>query len=197
MHLGKNVTVGDYVIIGLPPNDTKDGELQTVIGDHSIIRSHSIIYAGTKIGNHFHTGHHVTIREHTKIGDNVSIGTSSCIEHHVNIENNVRIHSNAFIPEYSKLLNHCWIGPNVVLTNAKYPNAPDTKTSLNGVTIGNDAKIGANVTILPGINIGAHSLVGAGSVVVKDVSINHVVVGNPAKSIKMIDLLASYNMEEE
>jgi UDP-3-O-[3-hydroxymyristoyl] glucosamine N-acyltransferase len=121
VQLGLNVQIEDFVIIGKPPAGKKDGELITIIGDNAVIRSHTVIYAGNKIGDDFQTGHHVTIRENNEIGSNVSIGTGSCIEHHVGIANHVRIHSQAFIPEYSILKESCWIGPNVVLTNALYP----------------------------------------------------------------------------
>lgn len=180
---GKNVTIGDFCIIGLPPKGTKEGEMETIIGDDSEIRSNTVIYAGNKIGDHFQTGHHVMIRESNTIGNNVSIGTGTCIEHHVDIGDNVRIHSGVFIPEYSTLEKSCWIGPNVVLTNAKYPRSKNVKKSLKGPRVCESAKIGANATILPGVTIGMNSLVGAGSVAVKDVSKDSIVAGNPAKVI--------------
>ena len=80
-----------------------------------------MIYAGNVIGRNFQTGNKVNIRESNRIGDNVSVGTLSVIEHHVEIGNNVRIHTQVFIPEFSVLEDGCWIGPNVVFTNAKYP----------------------------------------------------------------------------
>lgn len=153
------------------------------IGKNATIREPTIIYSGNDIGDNFNTGHFVTIREENKIGDNVSIGSHSNIEHHIIIEDNVRIHSNCFIPEYSILKHDCWIGPNVVLTNAKYPRSINVKEELKGPTIGEYAKIGANSTILPGIKIGNHALIGAGTVVVKDVPEYAVVVGNPGNII--------------
>lgn len=190
--LGKNVEIGDYVIIGLPPRGTASGELKTIIGDNAVIRSHTVIYAGNTIGNDFQTGHHVMIRESNAIGDNVSIGTGSCVEYKVKIEDNVRIHSQVFIPEYSMLEKNCWIGPNVVLTNAKYPKSRNVKDSLKGPVIKKNAKIGANTTILPAINIGENTLIGAGSVIVKDVPPNKVVVGNPGRIIKDVGSMEEY-----
>jgi len=193
--LGKNSLIFDYTILGIPPKGAKKGEYETIIGKNSCIRSHTVIYAGNKIGDNFQTGHHVMIREFNKIGDNVSFGTNSVIEHHVKIGNNVRIHSNAFIPEFSILKDGVWIGPNVVLTNAYHPLCPKAKECLKGPTIHENAKIGANATILPDIKIGKNSLIGAGSVVVKDVPANVVVAGNPAKVIKKIeDLTCPYDL---
>jgi acetyltransferase-like isoleucine patch superfamily enzyme len=187
--LGEGSVVEDYSIVGTPPRGKKDGELPTIIGAGAVIRSHSVIYAGNTIGKNFQTGNKVNIRESNRIGDNVSIGTLSVIEHHVEIADNVRIHTQVFIPEFSVLEEGCWIGPNVVFTNAKYPLSPGVKDQLVGPVIKRGAKVGANSTLLPGVVIGENALVGAGSVVVDDVPAGAVVVGNPARVIRQISEL--------
>lgn len=184
--LKKGYKLEDFVIIGRPPDGKEDGEFKTILGANAVIRSHTVIYSGNVIGDDFKTGHHVMIRENNIIGNNVSIGTHTVLEHDVKIGNNVRVHSNVFIPEYSILEDHCWIGPNVVFTNALYPLSKDVKENLKGPLIKKRAIIGANSTILPGITIGENSLIGAGSVVTKDVANNVVVAGNPAKVINNI-----------
>jgi len=189
VHLGQDVEVGDFVVIGVPPRGRSEGELPTVIGDGAIIRSHSVIYAGNVIGSRFQIGHHAMVREENRIGDDVSIGTGSVVEHHVEIADRVRIHSQAFVPEYSVLEEGAWIGPNVVLTNVPHPLCPKAKECIKGATIRRGAKIGANSTILPFLTIGRDALVGAGSVVVEDVPDGAVVAGNPAKVIKTVDEL--------
>lgn len=184
--LGKDTIIEAYCLIGVPPRGKKEGELETLIGEGAHIRSHTVIYGGNRIGNNLQTGNKVNIRESNNIGDDVSIGTLSVVEHHVEIGNRVRIHSQVFIPEYSVLEEDAWLGPNVVLTNARYPLSPDAKKNLMGPTIKRGAKVGANCTILPGVVIGEGALVGAGSVVTRDVPPSAVVVGNPARIIKQI-----------
>ena len=186
VRLGDQVVIEDYCILGVPPRGVSEGEMETILGSQALVRSHTVIYAGNIIGNSFQTGNKVNIRELNRIGDNVSVGTLSVIEHHVEIGNNVRIHSQAFIPEFSVLEDDTWIGPNVVLTNAKYPLSQGVKESLQGPRIKRGAKIGANATILPGVVIGENALVGAGAVVVKDVPAGVVVAGNPARIIRQI-----------
>jgi len=193
--LGTNCAIEDFVIIGTPPRGCDAGELETVIGNNAIIRSHTVIYAGNKIGDNFQTGNKANIRECNEIGDNVSIGTLSVVEHHVRIGNYVRIHSHAFIPEFTIIEDECWIGPNVVITNAKYPKSPTAKAELRGAHIMKHAIVGANSTLLPGIKLGEYALVGAGSVVTKDVPARCVVAGNPAVIINSVDKLP-YSMEQ-
>ena len=192
--LGDGTVVEDFCIVGAPPRGAQAGELATIIGAGSVIRSHAVIYAGNVIGKNFQTGNKVNIREANRIGDNVSIGTLSVIEHHVEIANGVRIHTQVFIPEFSVLEEGCWIGPNVVFTNAKYPLSPGVKDQLAGPIIRRGAKIGANSTLLPGVVIGENALVGAGSVVVRDVPAGAVVVGNPARVIRQVAELP-YNLD--
>lgn len=189
VHLGERATIGPFTLIGVPPVGKEEGELETVIGPDAVIRSHTVIYAGNRIGAGFHTGHGVMIREENCIGDDVSIGTGTVIEHHVSIGDRVRVHSRAFIPEFSTLEAGCWIGPNVVVTNAKYPRSPRVKETLRGAIVKRDAKIGANSTLLPGVLIGEGALVGAGSVVTREVPAGAVVVGNPARVIKHVSEL--------
>lgn len=189
VELGGEIVLEDYVLVGKPPTRSDHASEVTRIGRSSLLRSHSVIYAGCVIGDRFQCGHHVTIREGTRVGDDVSIGTGCVIEHHVVIHDGVRLHSNVFVPEFSVLHEGCWLGPSVVLTNAKYPRSRNVKEELVGPTIMPGAKIGANATILPGVTIGRDSLVGAGSVVVHDVPDLAVVAGNPARIIKTINEL--------
>jgi len=192
--LGKDCVVEDFVIIGSIPRGYLEGELETVIGSGAILRSHTVIYAGNIIGNNFQTGNKANIRELNELGDDVSIGTLSVIEHHVKIGNGVRIHSQVFIPEYCVLEEGCWIGPNLVLTNAKYPNSRHAKQELKGCHIKKHAIIGANSTLLAGVLIGSWAVIGAGSVVVNNVPPEAVWVGNPAKFVKSVRDLIPYSI---
>ncbi len=184
--LGKDVEIEDFCIIGCPSRGMKVGELETVVGDGSYIRSHTVVYFGNRIGRNFQTGNKANIRESNDIGDDVSVGTMTVIEHHVKIGNGVRIHSHCFIPEYTRLDDESWIGPKVVMTNTKYPLSINAKSTFKGPHIKRGAIIGANATILPAVVIGKHALVGAASVVTEDVESEAVVVGNPARRIGSI-----------
>ena len=181
VHLGEAVEVGPFCLLGRPPKGAASGELPLLIGANSVIRSHTVIYAGTTIGERFQSGHNAMIREHTVIGDGCSVGTGTVVEFKVQMGDRVRLHSQVFVPEFSILEDGVWLGPNVVVTNAPYPTADRAKDTLQGVHICRGARIGANSTLLPGITIGKGALVGAGSVVTRDVPEHAIVVGNPAR----------------
>jgi|SRR5581483_4735139 len=126
-----------------------------------------------------------------KIGDKCIIGAFVEIQKNVKIGNKVKIQAAAFIPEGVMVEDEVFIGPHVCFTNDLYPRATTAKGLLKNAAdwevketrVCKGASIGANATILCGITIGEGALVGAGSVVLKDVKPWTIVVGNPAKVI--------------
>ncbi len=194
--MGPDAQIGEFSVLGVPSRGRKPGEQRTQIGARAVIRSHTVIYAGTVIGDDFQSGHGVLVREASQVADRVSIGSHTVIEHHVLIGCDVRIHSNAFVPEYSVLEIGCWVGPNAVLTNARYPLSPATKEELEGPHIEAYAKIGANATLLPGVVIGTYALVGAGAVVVRSAPPGKVLVGNHARVVGDVSDLEAYAIEK-
>ena len=185
VRLGERVIIEDFCLIGVPSGRANNPQ-ETLIGDDAVIRSFTVIYAGNVIGARFRTGNKANIRENNTIGDDVSIGTLSVVEHHVRIGNGVRIHTQAFVPEYSVLEDECWVGPQAVLTNARFPRSPGVGENLAGPVLERRAMVGANATVLPGVRIGAGSLVGAGTVVTRDVPAGVIVAGVPAEVIREI-----------
>ena len=170
----RDATIEDFCHIGHP----------LTIGQYAHIRTHTVIYGPSTIGDFFITGHGVLIRAHCIIGDNVSIGSHSTVEGQVEIGNGTRIHSGVFIPEFTIICEDAWIGPGVIFTNSKHPNTPTSKAEREGVCVGRDAIIGAGAVILPGVVIGKGATVGAGAVVTKDVQPHTTVIGNPAHEIR-------------
>ena len=126
-----------------------------------------------------------------EIGENTKIGTFVEIKKDVKIGKNCKIEPFAFIPEGVTLEDGVFIGPHVCFTNDKLPRATNLDGSLKAeddwevtnTLVKKRAAIGANATIMCGITIGENAMIGAGSVVKKDVPKNSIAVGNPAKII--------------
>ncbi len=189
VHLGEGCELGDFVVVGIAPRGRVPGELETVIGPGGLIRSHTVIYAGNRIGARFQAGHGALVREENEIGDDVSVGSHAIIEHHVRLGNRVRVHSAAFVPEFCILEDDSWVGPHAVLTNVLHPLCPEVPKCIKGATLRRGAKIGAGARILPAIEIGEMAIVAAGAVVTRDVPARMVVAGNPARVVKSVDEL--------
>jgi acetyltransferase-like isoleucine patch superfamily enzyme len=176
-------------IIGKPPRGAVEGELALRIGRQATVRPFTTIYAGNIIGDRLQTGQGASIREANVLGDDVSVGTNAVLEFGNTIGNRVRIHSGCFL-EMVTIEDDVFVGPNVVFTDDPHPmNCPRYKECKGGAVVRRLARIGANSTILPGVEIGENALVGAGSVVVDDVPAGAVVVGNPARLIKKVSEL--------
>ncbi len=175
--IGSNCIIGEYLMDFCFDKQYHDHPL--TIGNKALIRSGSILYAGSTIGDNFQTGHQVTIREKTKIGNNVSVGTLSDIQGNCKIGNYVRMHSNVHIGQLSVIDDFVWIYPYVVLTNDPTPPSND----FVGVHVHSFAIVATGSIIMPGLDIGQDCLIGAGAIVTKSVEPYAVAVGNPAKTI--------------
>ncbi len=179
IELPDEFTAGPFTVIGIdqplldPPK----------FAGPAICRSHAVVYRGSTFGTGVHIGHGALVRESCHIGDRVSIGSHTVVEHNVTLGVGTRLHTRCFVPEYSVLEEGVWLGPGVIVTNAKFPNRPDTKDNLTGVTLRAGATVGAGSVLLPGIEIGRNALIGAGAVVTKNVEPGATIVGNPGRPL--------------
>lgn len=182
VEVGARSIIGTHCVLGEPTvgfYDSGSTAGGTRIGEGSIIRSHTVIYQNVTIGCSFRTGHHVTVREGTSIGDDVQIGTMSDLQGDLSVGNHVRLHSNVHVGRLSVIEDFAWLFPYVVLTNDPHP---PSDTCTRGALIRRFAVVATNSVIMPGIAVGEHALVGAMSLVTRDVPAETVVVGSPAQS---------------
>lgn len=188
--LEDNVIISDNCVVGEPLNsyykDVANYENpKTIIGRDSLIRSYSIIYAGCEIGSDFQTGHRVTIREYSKFGTNCSVGTLDDIQGYAEFGNYCRLHSNVHIGQGSKLGNFVFVYPYVVFTNDP---TPPSDVCL-GPVVGDYSQIATGSVLLPGVKIGKHCLIGANSLVGRNIGDFMLAIGSPAKEIKNVSLI--------
>ena len=128
------------------------------------------------------------------IGDDVRIGTFVEIQKGATVGNNCKIQSHSFLCEGVTLEDEVFVGHGVMFTNDRFPRATndeglpknDSEWSCEPTLVKRGASIGSNATILCGVTIGERAIVGAGSVVTKDVPAGAIVAGNPARVLRTI-----------
>jgi len=138
------------------------------IGEGTRIWQFCVVFAGAKIGANCNICAQVLIENDVVIGDNVTIKSG------VQLWDGLRVEDDVFI------------GPNATFTNDLRPRSKIYPDKFLQTLIKKGASIGANATVLPGITVGERALVGAGSVVTKDVPAGTVVIGNPARAVRKI-----------
>jgi UDP-2-acetamido-3-amino-2,3-dideoxy-glucuronate N-acetyltransferase len=200
--LGNNVILGDDVIIKkgaiiganviIGYKDIKPGEqapaepIVTEVGENVRVRSGSVIYRGTRIENNSMVGHNAVIRENTIIGHDTYIGSLTSIEGDTRIGNFVGIQTQCYITKFCTIDDYTFIAPCFVSTNdqAMSHRRAGHGQNLVGFTAEKYVRIAASTVVLPGIHFGEGCVVGAGSVVTKDVPPYKVVRGVPARVVR-------------
>jgi acetyltransferase-like isoleucine patch superfamily enzyme len=175
------------VVLGYPSGRGQDGEL--VLGRGARLRSGTVLYAGSRIGEGFETGHHVVVREGCEIEDDVSIWSNTVVDYGCRIGKGVKIHSNCYVAQYTEIGEGAFLAPGVTVANDLYPGQEESARLMAGPSIGPRAQIGVNVTLLPYVRIGADCLVGSGAVVTRDRPAGTVAFGNPARVRGRVDTL--------
>lgn len=166
----------------------------TRLGDGATVRSGSILYGDVDIGEGFVTGHNVLVRADVTIGDNVVVGTNTVIDGRVEIGSDVSLQTGVYVPPETVIGDRVFVGPHAVMTND--PSPVRAETDLDGPTVADDASIGANATLLPGISVGKRSFVAAGAVVTRDVPPETLAIGVPATHEPLPEELAGGNRLE-
>lgn len=137
----------------------------TRVGEGTKVWAFAHVLPGARIGRDCNICDHVFLENDVVIGDSVTIKSG------VQLWDGVRLGDRVFV------------GPNVTFTNDRFPRSKQRPPAFTETIVDDDASIGANATILPGIRIGPGAMIGAGAVIVSDVPARSVVVGNPARIV--------------
>jgi UDP-2-acetamido-3-amino-2,3-dideoxy-glucuronate N-acetyltransferase len=154
------------------------------------IHKSSYVDDNTTIGDGTKIWHFTHIQSHVKIGSNCSIGQNVNIANNVKIGNNVKIQNNVSVYEGVELEDYVFCGPSMVFTNVLQPRSEFPQQGSEHYVktkVKKSASIGANATIICGTTIGKYAMIGAGSVITKDVKDFSLVYGNPAKFVSWVN----------
>ena len=150
-----------------------------------------------KIGENTSVWQYTVILEDAVVGDNCNICSNVFIENDVKIGHLVTVKNGAKLFDGLKIHDNVFVGPNVVFTNDKYPRSKKHLTNQKTTIVMKGSSIGAGSIILTGVKIGEFSMIGAGSIVTKDVEPYSIVAGNPAKKIGLIDKLGEVKWKQK
>lgn len=164
------------------------------LGNECLVGGHAIIEAA-HIGEKTKIWHNTLIRRGSSIGSNCIIGSGTSVDTGVVIGDNVKIQNDVLLYDGVTIEDGVFVGPAVTFTNDRAPRSvtPDMKPKsatdwvISNTLVKQGASLGARSVILPGLTIGKWALVGAGSIVTKDVEAYAVVVGSPARRIGWVN----------
>jgi acetyltransferase-like isoleucine patch superfamily enzyme len=197
--LGENVTVLPGAVLGRPPVSTKAQTRKTdsavlpplKIGKNSVIGSNVVLYRGSTVGDNCMFGDTACVREGVEIGDNNIIAMGVTINYDTKIGSNVKIMDNTHITGKMLIEDDVFIG---MLVTSANDNSMGRNTILNkhdveaspwlGPIIRRHATVGQGVCMLPGVEVGENSIIGANAVVTKSVPARVLAMGVPAKVIR-------------
>lgn len=140
----------------------------------------------TNIGENSNIWQFCVVFPDAKIGNNCNICANVLIENEVIVGNNVTVKSGVQLWDGVTLEDNVFVGPNVTFTNDIFPRSKNSDWKLAQTVVKKGASIGANATIVCGVIIGENAMIGAGSVVTKDIPAGEVWVGNPARFLRKI-----------
>lgn len=190
--LKKDVEVYDHCVIGKIPTTPgstaralKDHYKEVVVGANSILCPCVVLYAGTIIGEHTLLGDYCSIREDCKVGNYCILSRNVSVNYETTIGDYTKIMDNSHITGNMVIGNHVFISVLVATTNDNAMGRNGySEEDVQGAVIHDYVTIGAAANILPNIDIGENAIVGAGSVVTKNVPASKVVMGVPAKVVR-------------
>jgi acetyltransferase-like isoleucine patch superfamily enzyme len=192
--LGQRVVVSDNAVLGKQPRPSPTSTVTIgealpglVVSDECSIGAGAVVYAGTTIGCQTMIADQAFVREKCVIGDYVIVGRGVTVENETTIGNHVKIQSGAYVTAYMTIEDHVFLAPGVCTTNDNFMGrTPERFKFRRGPIIRHGARVGANTTLLPGVEIGREAFVAAGAVVTRDVPPATLVMGAPAQPLRKV-----------
>ncbi|WP_034326175.1 N-acetyltransferase [Aminobacterium mobile] len=195
VRIGSFCKIMDNVVLGKKPAKAslsattgEERELPPLIlGQAVTVGAGCIIYRGALLRDQVFIGDMASIREDVEIGELTIIGRGVTVENKVTIGRKCKIETEAYITAMSTIEDYCFVAPEVTFTNDNFLGRTEVrKKHFGGPILRRGARIGANATLLPGVEIGEDALIAAGAIVTKNVPPRVIVAGTPARYLRNV-----------
>jgi acetyltransferase-like isoleucine patch superfamily enzyme len=189
VRLGNDTTIGHHAVVGEPEHGYALRQVYpgagatTVVGCGVVIRAGAVVYAGVSVGDNTTVGHHTLLRTGVSVGSASQLAANLTVERGCTIGDGVRCSPGSHITADTVIEDRVFLGAGVRTINDKELiwRDPQHERPLTPPRFGYGCKVGSGAVILKGVSIGEHALVGAGSVVTRDVPARTIVYGVPAR----------------
>lgn len=187
--IGEQARIEEHVMVGKPELGYAVGQIYpgageaTMIGADAVARGGAIIYAGVRLGVNTVVGHHTLLRTGIKVGAETQLGHHLTIERATRIGQDVRCSPGSHITSSTQIADRVFLGAGIRTINDKTLTwrDPDRTPTLAPPQFDTGAKVGSGSTVLAGVRIGEHALIGAGSLVTRDIPASALAYGHPAR----------------
>lgn len=187
-HVGDDAYLGHRVILGEPEYGYAMRQVYqgvgaaTTIGSGVVMRAGATIYAGVRVGDGTTIGHNTLLRTNVVVGSGSQLAANLTVERDARVGDGVRCSPGSHLTADTVVADRVFLGAGIRTVNDKQLiwRDPDDEQPLHPPVFEYGCKVGSGAVLLAGITVGAHALVGAGSVVTRDVSPNTIVYGVPA-----------------
>jgi acetyltransferase-like isoleucine patch superfamily enzyme len=187
--VGSQARIEEHAIVGKPELGYAVGETHhgtgatTKIGAGCTVRSGAVVYADVRIGDNTLVGHHTLLRTGVRVGDETLLGHHLVVERKTRIGQYVRCSPGSHLTSSMRLADRVFLGAGIRTVNDQRLTwrDPHHEPSLVPPIFCTGAKVGSGTTVLSGVTVGEHALVGAGSVITRDVPPGMLAYGNPAR----------------
>jgi acetyltransferase-like isoleucine patch superfamily enzyme len=183
-------TVQDGAVLGKPlvlgpRSRAKPVEEQpTVLGEGCVVGAYAVLVAGARLGRAAVLGDHAFLREGVEIAEEAVVGGGAQVGSAVRIGARTKLMNGVLVARGSVIEEDVFVGPGVVLTNDPTMGRRIEGQELQGAVLRRGCRIGAGAILLPGVEVGEEAVVGAGSLVTRDVASRTLVMGSPAREAR-------------